>query len=300
MREEEFIIGNLDNTEMLDKVATYYDDRIAIVDKLQDIPIKQSVWMKAVSTILCQKGKATIYINGKLYEMHENDLLLCHPNNIIEQCMTSIDFKCYGFLLSPEYIEKIALISTNWDAKLFIEKHPIVSLNPEEAELFHQYFELLRSKLTGITYKHQKEVVDSLLQAFLYEFHDSMERFIKLEQPTFSSTEILFRTFIDMLTSSYPKERSVTWYADKLCVTPKYLSTVCKIISRHTASELINQYVIKDIEYLLKRTNKSVKEIANELNFPNISFFGKYTKRYLGVSPKQYRSQLAQSENEQP
>lgn len=300
MREEEFIIGNLDNTEMLEKVATYYDDRIAIVDKLQDIQIKQSVWMQAVSAILCRKGKASIYINDKLCEIHENNLLLCRPNIIVEHGMMSVDFECYGFLLSPEYINRISLICTNWDAKLFFEKHPIVSLNREEAETFHQYFELLRSKLTGTTYRHQKEVVDSLLQAFLYEFHDSMERFIKLEQPTFSSAEILFRSFIDMIVQSYPKERSVSSYADKLCVTPKYLSTVCKMVSRHTASELINQYVIKDIEYLLKRTDKSIKEIANELNFPNLSFFGKYTKRYLGVSPKQYRSQLVQSETEQP
>lgn len=298
MKDKNIIVGNLDNKEILEIVATYHDDRIAVIDKLQDITIKKAIWMQAVSIILCQKGKASIYIDNQLYEMHENDLLMCRPNILLEHSMISVDFECYGFLLAPEYIEKIALISTCWDAKLFIERHPVISLCQEEAQVFRQYFDLLHSKLTGTPRKHQKELIDSLIQAFIYEFHDLTEHLMKLKYPTFSSAETLFKSFIDLLTGTYPKERSVSSYADKLCVSPKYLSSICKGISQHTASELINQYVIKDIEYLLKRTNKSVKEIANELNFPNLSFFGKYTKRYLGMSPKQYRNQMLSSDNQ--
>lgn len=84
----------------------------------------------------------------------------------------------------------------------------------------------------------------------------------------------------------------VSFYADKLNVTPKYLSAVCKEISGHTASDIINQYVVKDVEALLKRSGRSIKEVANELMFPNLSFFGKYVKKHLGVSPKQYREKL--------
>ena len=90
----------------------------------------------------------------------------------------------------------------------------------------------------------------------------------------------------------------VAVYADKLHVTPKYLSAVCKDISGETASDIINQYVIKDVLYLLKKSEKSIKEIVNELDFPNLSFFGKYVKRYTGSSPKQYRKQLAEKETE--
>ena len=167
-----------------------------------------------------------------------------------------------------------------------------ITLVPREAILFQQYYDLLRSKLTAPPCKHQKELINSLLQAFMYEFHDTMERYIKVASPSYTSGEKLFNSFIAQLSSSYPKKRSVTYYADKLAVSPKYLSAICKEISEKTASELINQYVVKDIEYQLKRSRKSIKEIANELDFPNISFFGKYVKRYLGVSPKQYRAAL--------
>ncbi len=296
MKDRNIIVGNLDNKEILDQATTYYDNRIAVIEEVHNIDMKQTIWIEAVCAILCKKGKASVYINGQLYDIHENDLLLCRPNIILEHGMISVDFDCYGFLLSPEYIERMA-VSTCWNAQLFIQKHPVISLEYEEVQVFHQYFELLRNKLTKPSGKHQKELIDSLLQAFLYEFHDSMKHFEE-SQMSFSSAETLFKSFISLLNKSYPKERSVSSYADKLCVSPKYLSSICKGISQHTASELINQYVIKDIEYLLKRTNKSVKEIANELNFPNLSFFGKYTKRYLGMSPKQYRNQMLSSDNQ--
>ena len=143
--------------------------------------------------------------------------------------------------------------------------------------------------MLGTPCKHQKELIDSLIQAFLYEFHDALERFIKLKPPTFTSGENLFKEFISLLSSSYPKERMIGFYANQLYVTPKYLSAVCKEVSGQTASELITQYMVKDILYLLRNSQKSIKEIANELNFPNLSFFGKYVKQHLGMSPKQYR-----------
>lgn len=222
--------------------------------------------------------------------IHVNDLFICHPNIILENSMISIDFECRCICLSSEYMKQLLLIAgESWDLKMFIEKIPILSLNAEEAELFCQYYSLLRSKMLGTPCKHQKELIDSLIQAFLYEFHDALERFIKLKPPTFTSGENLFKEFISLLSSSYPKERMIGFYANQLYVTPKYLSAVCKEVSGQTASELITQYMVKDILYLLRNSQKSIKEIANELNFPNLSFFGKYVKQHLGMSPKQYR-----------
>lgn len=114
-------------------------------------------------------------------------------------------------------------------------------------------------------------------------------------RPTsFNSSSNLFNAFIELLVSSYPKERSVSYYASRLFVTAKYLSAICKENSGETASDLITSYVMKDVEYLLKCPDKSIKEIANKLNFATLSFFGKYVKRNLGISPKEYREKLSQ------
>ena len=96
---------------------------------------------------------------------------------------------------------------------------------------------------------------------------------------------------LDLLACTEVKKRSISYYAGKLCVTPKYLSTVCKKVSGKTAFEWINDYVVEDIKYFLKYSNKSIKEISEHQDFPNISFFGKYVKTHLGTSPTDYRKQ---------
>ena len=141
-------------------------------------------------------------------------------------------------------------------------------------------------------YVSSEEVIDSLVMAFLYEFSSVVTRYVTINPPDFSSAENLFREFIELLSSESPKKRFVKYYAEKLNVTPKYLSSVCKSISGHTALDLINQYVVKDILYALKKKESSIKDIAYGLDFPNLSFFGKYVKKHLGMSPRMYREKM--------
>ena len=104
--------------------------------------------------------------------------------------------------------------------------------------------------------------------------------------------EVLFKRFIELIHTTRIKPRNVSWYAEQLCVTPKYLSTVSKRVSGKTAFDWINEYVLIDIRYRLKNTNKTIKEIADILEFPNISFFGKYCRAHFGMSPTEFRKQL--------
>ena len=106
-----------------------------------------------------------------------------------------------------------------------------------------------------------------------------------------SQGDQLFNRFLQILSESQVKRQTVESYADQLCVSPKYLSAVCKKTSGKTAMQWINEYVMEDIRYYLKETSLTIKEISTTLGFPNLSFFGKYTKRSIGMSPKEYRNQ---------
>ena len=110
--------------------------------------------------------------------------------------------------------------------------------------------------------------------------------------PYYRRKDSLFQTFMKKLTSMEVKPRSVTWYAEQLCVTPKYLTFVCRESCGRTAFDLINEAVLTDVRYQLKYSQKSIKEIADYLDFPNISFFGKFVRRHVGCSPKEYRRLL--------
>lgn len=281
-------------------LAIYCDDRIAFVEdfkKMENTP--RVVRTEIMLAILCLKGKGRLDLDGETHTIEADDLLICHPNIVIGKSMISFDIEFRCIAMSPEYIHQLAIIAENsWDVLKFLEKSPVIHLSHKETETFCQYYDLILSRLTGGPKHHLKEVTDALLLAFLYEFHDTIERFVQLKPPTYSSNERLFKEFLETLTSAYPKARMVTWYADRLHITPKYLSTVCKETSGHTASDLINKYVMKDALYLLKKSDKSIKEIVNELDFPNLSFFGKYVKRHTGLSPKQYREQLSEKDKE--
>lgn len=283
------IINNLKNEGI-----AYKDDRVIILNHVNEVNLINHSPVKAewFIVVLCTSGKVDLKINKDLYTLNEKDLLICHPQTILENEMTESEFNVCGFCLSPEYIRQTFVITANnWNAKVFLENNPILSLDDDECELFLQYYSLIKSRLTAKTV-HKKELLDALLQAFMFDFHDSMERHVNINPPKYNSADNLFSSFIELITDSYPKERSVQYYAEKLFVTPKYLSAICKETCGKTALYIITKYVKKDIEMLLRDPQVSIKEISNILDFANLSFFGKYVKRNFGVSPREYRENL--------
>lgn len=273
----------------------YKDDRIIILKQINDVKEVASSPIKAewFIAILCTSGRAMININNEQQTLNKDNLLICHPQTIIESGMVNLGFNCCGFCLSPEYMKQmLAITASHWSSKAFLDENPILSLKPDECELFLQYYNLLKSKLIAEPHPNKKKLIDALLVAFMYEFHDALKKHIAISPPKYNSAETLFNSFIDLLNDSYPKERSVAFYANKLFVTPKYLSAICKDICGENASDIITRYMKIDLEMLLKNPNKTIKEICNELNFGSLSFFGKYVKRLFGVSPKEYRENL--------
>lgn len=111
-------------------------------------------------------------------------------------------------------------------------------------------------------------------------------------------TEDLFGRFMNLLSEHFTQERKVAFYASKLCVTPKYLSTTIKLASGKTPTTWINEMVFMEMERKLRYSQLSIKEIACELNFPNTSFFGKFFKVRSGLSPLRYRLSFIESQDE--
>ena len=272
----------------------YSDGQITLIESLQDVERGDAAKLEHFVFILCLRGHAAISIDGRSYNLYPDNVLICHPNIVLGESMSSMDFEFRGVVLSKDYLQRLPLVSTDnmWDVMMFFEKAPVLSLTPDEVKDFCRYYDLIRPRLADTHLRYREELLSALLTALLYELSNIISRFADFRPQPFSAGSNVFRNFLSLLSSSYPKSRSVAYYADKLCLTPKYLSTVCKEVSGETASELINRYVVKDIEFLLKQRGKSVKEICNELEFPNLSFFGRYVKKHLGLSPKLYREQV--------
>ena len=272
------------------KTLIYCDDRISLVDELDGLDTQIIIRTNGYAAVLCTQGSALMDIDGKLHQIRANDLLIYRPNILIGKRVVSPDLQCCVIAMSLKYVQQINIIGGKvWDMKVFFDQNPVINLLPEEATIFCQYYDLLVSKLTGRRTKYHKELMDALLKAFAYEFREALERVVVTKPYTYTSGQNIFKEFLELLSTTYPKRRAVSYYSDCLCITPKYLSAICKEVSGQTASGLINQYVVKDIVCLLRQPDKSIKNIAFELDFPNLSFFGKYVKKHLGMSPKHYR-----------
>ena len=179
-KEKELLIGSMSDIAVRN-LAAYTDNRIALIEDLQNLSSYGAVRTGIVVITLCLKGKASLYLNGDSYAMYPNDLLICHPNIIVEKSMVSVDVDFRCICLSPEYVHQLTVIGNNsWDVMKFLENTPILSLKAEEVQLFCQYYDLIRSKLTGTPCRHQKEVIDALLhrggRAHLHEPAEGIAR----------------------------------------------------------------------------------------------------------------------------
>lgn len=280
-----------DETE-IKRLLACSDDRVALIDEVRKIP-ECSVKTEDYLMILCTGGMASININDNTYHAEKNDFMFCHPNMILANSMYSADFTFKGIVLSRDFAREFGtFLEGGWGIMVNMDRVPIVKFTDRECGVFNHYWDLLYEKLSGEHLKHHNDIIGCLLMAFAYEMRDCAENLNRSAMPQFKSSEKLFNRFMEILTSTFPKHREVAFYAKQLCVSPKYLSAVCKQISGETASDIIYKYIISDIKYTLRQRDLSVKQVAFKLGFHNISFFGKYTKRALGMSPKAYRQSL--------
>lgn len=248
------------------------------------------------AVILLLRGTSKVNIDGEFYEMSAGDLFVCRPQQMMQRHWCSDDLEFIGVASVPDFaLRNLSAINPNaWDIKYFLERHPLIHLTPDEAEDFELFFRMLKRKmeqLTPSTFSHR--LLQSLFTSFFLQIACIIHQHnVEVRDILFTSGEAIFHRFIDILEKSYPRERSVEYYAERLCITPKYLSAVCKKVCGKTALHIIREYVIADIRHALMQRDKSIKEISFELKFPNISFFGKYVKDYMGESPRFLRRKL--------
>ena len=142
---------------------------------------------------------------------------------------------------------------------------------------------------TGLEFAELSSVIGTLLEDGKLTLHTVEERCTKyLYLP---HDKQIFIRFMELLSKYFTQERHVEFYASKMCISPKYLSTTVKQVSGKTPTVWITNRTIEEIKHRLLHTPDTIKEIAYSLNFPNLSFFGKFFKKATGMSPKQFRAQ---------
>ena len=235
------------------------DNDIALFDTESVVSLYSGPSKLEVVTVgLCLGGGSKFNISLREYEIVPGRMVIVLPNQIIEHRWFSPDLKDY----------------------------PCFDLTPHEQDIIREYYSFIRKRLKNKEDLYRREVVMGLMQGFFFELCNIFNSHAPTAAATVknkSRKEYIFERFYESLIESYQSERSVKFYAEQLCLTPKHLSGVVKEGSGKTVGEWIDELA------LLNSSSMKIQEIADRLNFASQSFFGKYFKHYTGMSPKEYR-----------
>ena len=249
-----------------------------------DYPFKIDV----TTVIICLEGTAEGNINLKPYKAKAPCFLVILSDQILEHGYLSEDFSGLFIVMSKKFTDGL-MPSAQDRLPLFlsVQDNPAVPLTEKELKAMVVYFQMLQQIVKLQDHPYRIDVVRYLTLAFFYgaalQFHPQSEDKKKSHQ------EILVEKFLSLVKANYKQQRGMEFYADKLFLTPKHLSKVMKETTGKSASDWIDDYVILEAKALLKSTNMTVQQVGDELNFPEQSFFGKYFKRVVGVSPREYK-----------
>jgi AraC-like DNA-binding protein len=171
-------------------------------------------------------------------------------------------------------------------------------MDEDEILFYTHFYDMLTLAIErGKENPYHTEIIQALLRSAILGLCGEMKWMLSQvgsELPTLnhkqSTSQNHFQRFLDLLHANDVKRHTVEAYASELCISPKYLTAVCKKNSGKTANEWITEQVLEDIRYYLRQTDLSIKQICDKLAFPNPSFFGKYVKDHFGMTPLEFRN----------
>ena len=269
----------------------YNDGEIYFADNITSIPgLMKQFKVNFIAYVMVTEGRLSLDLNGINYQLDKNSSLFVDRKMVVDNVKHTERFSCLICAMSTDvgfgFFNKSLLQSI-----MHIMANPVIKLGQDEVDLMLKYYELLAFKMDHPEMNFGRETVRDIIRCFAYDLLSNINKHMNQDgsEDMLRQGDRVFRKFMLLLAENSNMNRSVKSYADELCVSPKYLTSVCRKHSDYTASELIATSVISRIKQLLLYSDLSIKEVAAEMGFDNLSFFGKYVKKHLGLSPNNYR-----------
>lgn len=245
--------------------------------------------LKAGIFVLCLGGEIEASIDAMSYRVKANDFVTIIPGSILQIHKVEGDLQIYFIGYSSQFITYANIIKPTLDIFYTIKTNPVFPLKAEIAQLFQEHFALLAKTYLAYYGKISREVTKHMLFTLVYGLGE-LYKDIKTAQPVLGKSEKIAHEFTKLVMQHYASERNVAFYASQLGITQAHLSTTIRQVTGKTCLEIIASMVIMDAKAQLKSTDVTIQDIAYSLNFTNMSFFGKYFKRHVGVGPLEYRN----------
>lgn len=243
--------------------------------------------------MICRGGKATLVVNYKEWDMFEGAVITVFPHDVVElkpKDDTDIPFEVELLKYSPSLLREASLqleqtVYSSLREDRCRQDSPVVTCIIDRMfALLEVYFR--QSECTCIS-----QLVLCQLKAFFIGFHEYLQRHPQYRPDEVKSYRVreLFNRFMMLMERDYKSSHDVGYYASLMNITPKYLTNIVSKVTGHTPKNIIDQYVVLQVKMQLQRSHQSVKEIAWEYHFTDVSFFCRYFKKHTGLTPQQIR-----------
>jgi AraC-like DNA-binding protein len=273
-------------------------DELVVMENFGSLPQGELSLDSHGLIVICTGGMAQFDYDGQQIQLRKNDLYLYMAHSVVCNFMSSPDFNCRQIWFSRSELWNINMYGEVSLADLaYLKQHPKVHLSDEDVTLLDDYFQLLCRRMRDQKPLLYSEIVRSLVSTMMLEMlcmmrcdkeQKAQADFLEDNTSGFHRRRLADK-FMRLVEQSDGRLRRVDDFANQLNITPKYLSTLLKETMSRRPSEMIKLFTLKAIERRLRYSDMTMQEIANDLNFPNASFFGKYVKEHLGMTPLEYR-----------
>lgn len=264
------------------------DQTFSISNAQTDFPVKCESCFTL--TLIC--GSIRLLVNLHEVEIHAGQLLVIMPGCIFETLYVSPDIRFCGMMVDKEFMDNMQKnVGIHLDLTHRFFNYIVRNVSENVIENHLQMHKMIQRELNREDYLYKKEVIQRFCEIWVLKnisLDENTDDKPELNKP-YSRKEEIFHDFLTLLEKYYTQERSISFYAERMFLTPKYLSTIIKEVSGKHGMQWIDEYVSLEAKALLRSSNMSVKQVSDQLNFPSQSMFGRFFKKMTGYSPKQYK-----------
>lgn len=250
--------------------------------------LSEPVKFEATTWIIVNQGSAKCDINLVSYDVQAPCVVIVRGSQIMQPTFISRDFRASVLVMSKRFRENLFLFMNATPLYTLMSRHPVASIPENLMPKFREFVTSLREIISRKDNPYASQALLFTMVSFQFRYmylcYESFKDEIVSRQGRMSDR------FLQLVQDNFRQQRFLEFYASKMEITPKHLSRTIKAQTGFTAVEWIERFVILEAKVLLKSSNLNIQQIADELNFPSQSFFGKYFKKFTGMSPKEFRN----------
>ena len=243
--------------------------------------------------LLCLAGEGSFVFNERCYHIVKNDLVVIPMPHRVSNLAAHADLQVEWFAADDKFLQSL-LPSNNYSigGSISLNQNPVIKLSDEQAQHLQEDFHRLRDRMDDRHLQFYRELMGSLCLTMMYDIFEAHAQRDATDSHTDRTAYIVKQLMALLATGISRTEREVRYYAERLNVSPKYLSATIKRVTGHSVTSYIDRHTIPILKDYLNDERLSLTQIADAMNFVSLSYFSRYCTKHLGQSPSMYRQSL--------